>query len=92
VKHLLLVLVLTLGVCLASVGCYQKAPEEDYQTARIRMLAIETAEVRCQTELIGQMRDSEAKVYCHEKFQPQWDQWTHEFPNAARERALARQQ
>ena len=56
------------------------------------MLAIETAEVRCQTELIGQMRDSEAKVYCHEKFQPQWDQWTHEFPNAARERALARQQ
>jgi len=56
------------------------------------MLAIETAEVRCQTELVGKILDYDAKEYCHHQLQPQWDQWTHEFPNAARERALSRQQ
>jgi hypothetical protein len=81
-----------LCVFLANVGCYHSTPEEDHQAATIRMMAIETAEVRCQTELVGKMRDYDAKEHCHQQLQPQWDQWTHEFPNAARERALSRQQ
>jgi uncharacterized protein HemX len=69
----------------------QAAADDDLAAAKRRTI-IEVGEIQCQTKLIGLMRDYESKEYCHQQFQPEWDNWTHEFPKAARERALARQQ